>query len=321
MGPRGDDGNWALGERMRHMKRLSIQLDAKKGITLMEVLIAIGILAVGLSSVAALLPAGGSQAKKAVMADRAATLAENALADAVTVGLIRPAALSGGGSRIVLDPIGNPGLAGLAYRTLTDAGVYGGGGAVSSAVTQLFAQLRDDVLFNDPATEDSLPTNLLIEGTRGYLGRTSCLWAIESLDGTAIAGGQQARLSVVLFHERDVTSAGAMQLNGTVDQTGEISVSALPSGLSLKQVFRPGTVVLRNVPNSAQSPSLYVLRAAPAASTLSVYSIVDDTRLWAPTATPVDVTILVGSVGVAQRIVTLEGNSEYSWPGARRVTP
>ena len=315
------------------MKRLPIQLDAKKGITLMEVLIAIGILAVGLSSVAALLPAGGSQAKKAVMADRAATLAENALADAMTAGLIRPAVLFDPllvgpptAARVVIDPLGNPSLTGVTYATFTTGGIFGSGTAVPGSVRNLFGQLRDDVLFNDPATADSLPTNLLIEGSRGYLGRTSCLWAIESLDGTTITGGQQARLSVVLFHERDVTSPGSTVFNGggtaEIDSNGLITWSgSLPSGLSVKQIFRPGTVVLRNVPNNNQSPSLYVLRAAPAASTSSVYTIVDDTRLWAPTATPVDVTILLGSVGLAQRIVTLEGNSEYSWPGARRVTP
>ena len=72
------------------MRYTKIQPDDRNGITLMEVLIAIGILAVGLSSVAALLPAAGSQAKKAVIADRAASMAENALADAVTVGLTKP---------------------------------------------------------------------------------------------------------------------------------------------------------------------------------------------------------------------------------------
>lgn len=284
----------------------------------MEVLIAIGILAVGLSSVAALLPAGGSQAKKAVTADRAATLAENALADAVTAGLTRPAALTNVSSRVFLDPFGDSALPGLTYSRLTKAGIYGGGTPVDPVVMRSFGQLRDDLIYKAPVTDDALPTNLLVDGTRGFLGRTSCLWVIESLDGIPIAGGRQARLSVVLFHERDVTSAAAMRLNGTVDETGVISVSALPIGLSLKQVFRPGTVVLRNVPNN-QSPALYVLRAAPAASPLSVYTIVDDTRLWGPSGTPV--TILVGSVGLAQRIVTLEGNSEYSWPGARRVTP
>jgi len=310
------------------MKRLPIQLDAKKGITLMEVLIAIGILAVGLSSVAALLPAGGSQAKKAVMADRAATLAENALADAVTAGLIRPDALTGGGSRIVLDPIGDPGLAGLTYRSLTVAGVYGGGGAVSSAVPQLFGQSRDDLIFNDPATEDALPTNLLVEGTRGYLGRTSCLWAIESLTAGSIVAGRQARLSVVLFHEREVTSPGSAVFNGggtaEIDSNGLITWSgSLPSGLSVKQVFRPGTVVLRHTPESVAAPAFYVLRAAPENASGGVYAIADDRRLTEPPTSPgpMYISVLVGSVGLAQRIVTLEGNSEYSWPGARRVTP
>ena len=317
------------------MKRMPIQVDAKKGITLMEVLIAIGILAVGLSSVAALLPAGGSQAKKAVMADRAATLAENALADAVTVGLIRPAVLFDPllvgpptAARVVIDPLGNPSLTGVTYATFTTGGIFGSNTAVPGSVRNLFGQLRDDVLFNDPATADALPTNLLVEGTRGYLGRTSCLWAIESLDGTTITGGQQARLSVVLFHERDVTSPGSTVFNGggtaEIDSNGLITWSgSLPSGLSVKQVFRPGTVVLRHTPESVAAPAFYVLRAAPENASGGVYAIADDRRLTEPPASPgpMYISVLVGSVGLAQRIVTLEGNSEYSWPGARRVTP
>ena len=102
------------------MRHTHIQLDDRNGITLMEVLIAIGILAVGLSSVAALLPAAGSQAKKAVIADRAASMAENALADAITIGLTRPAAWTGGGSRIVFDPLGDPSISGLTYRNTTN---------------------------------------------------------------------------------------------------------------------------------------------------------------------------------------------------------
>lgn len=312
----------------------------------MEVLIAIGILAVGLSSVAALLPAGGSQAKKAVMADRASSLAANALSDAMTAGIARPASLVFPGgipqTRIVIDPMGNPGLSedtnnngqleggedlnsntildGLVFCNLQDEGVFGGGAAVSGSVRNLFGQSRDDIIFNDPATEDALPTNLLIDGTRGFLGRTSCLWAIESLDGNAISGGDMARLSVVLFHERDVSSASARALSGTINDSGVITVT-LPSGRSLKDVFRPGTVVQRNTPNNSAAPSLYVLRAAPAASASSVYAITDDSRLNAPTATPENVTVLLDSVGLAQQFVTLEGNSEYALPAERRMTP
>ena len=289
----------------------------------MEVLIAIGILAVGLSSVAALLPAGGSQAKKAVMADRASNLAANALADAITAGLTRPAALSATAARVVIDPLGNSGLTGMTYATFKTGGVFGSGAAVlGSAVPKLFGQSRDDLIFNDPATDDALPTNLLIDGTRGFLGRTSCLWMIEKTDGTsgAIEGGDMARLSVVLFHERDVSSASAMALGGTIDDSGVITVT-LPSGRSLKDVFRPGTVVLRDAPNAPEAPSFYVLRAAPAASANSVYAITDDSRLNAPTATPENVTVLLDSLGLAQQFVTLEGNSEYALPAERRMTP
>ena len=310
------------------MKQATIQSAARDGITLMEVLIAIGILAVGLSSVAALLPAGGSQAKKAVMADRASSLAANALSDATTAGIARPDALSTTAARVVIDPLGDPGLTGMTYATFKTGGVFGSGAAVSGSVRNLFGQSRDDVIFNDPATDDALPTNLLIDGTRGFLGRTSCLWAVESLDGSAISGGDMARLSVVLFHERDVSSASAMAFTGggtaEIDVNGLITwTGSLPGGRSVKDVFQPGVVVIRHVPESNAAPSFYVLRAAPENISGGVYAIADDYRLWKP-ATPgatMYLTVLLDSVGLAQQFVTLEGNSEYALPAARRMTP
>ena len=315
------------------MKRATIQSAVRDGITLMEVLIAIGILAVGLSSVAALLPAGGSQAKKAVMADRASSLAANALSDAMTAGIARPTVLFDPlllgpptAARVVIDPLGDPGLAGTTYATFKTGGVFGSGTAVSNSVRNLFGQSRDDIIFNDPATDDALPTNLLIDGARGFLGRTSCLWAIESLDGSAFSGGDMARLSVVLFHERDVSSASAMAFTGggtaEIDANGLITwTGSLPGGRSVKDAFRPGTVVLRDAPNVPEAPSLYVLRAAPAVSANSVYAITDDSRLNAPPGTTENVTVLLDSVGLAQEFVTLEGDSEYALPAARRMTP
>ncbi|MFM7519361.1 MAG: hypothetical protein ACKO9B_02695, partial [Planctomycetota bacterium] len=49
----------------------------------------IGILAVGLTSVVALVPAGRSQASRGIIYDRATTMATNALADAITAGFTR----------------------------------------------------------------------------------------------------------------------------------------------------------------------------------------------------------------------------------------
>lgn len=71
------------------MDRAPLPSAARRGITLMEVLISIGILAVGLTSVVALVPAGKSQAARSVTLDRAASMATNALADAVSAGFTR----------------------------------------------------------------------------------------------------------------------------------------------------------------------------------------------------------------------------------------
>jgi type II secretory pathway pseudopilin PulG len=66
----------------------------RAGITLLEVLISIGILAIGLSSLVALMPAARSQAERAFVLNHAGVLAANALADAATFGLLRADALT-----------------------------------------------------------------------------------------------------------------------------------------------------------------------------------------------------------------------------------
>lgn len=64
-----------------------------KGITLLEVLISMGILAVGLVSVLALIPAGGTFLRKASVDDRAAALIPNAFATMKAAGLFNEDAL------------------------------------------------------------------------------------------------------------------------------------------------------------------------------------------------------------------------------------
>ena len=63
----------------------------RRGISLLEVLISMGILTVGLVSVLSMIPAGRSQTMKANAYDRGTTLAANAAADLINRGLIRPA--------------------------------------------------------------------------------------------------------------------------------------------------------------------------------------------------------------------------------------
>ena len=84
--------------------------DDRRGISLLEVLIAIGILSVGLVSVLALIPAGRAQTSKASALDRTALLAMNGAADFVARGFARPAGWttpSPATNFIVFDPLGS----------------------------------------------------------------------------------------------------------------------------------------------------------------------------------------------------------------------
>lgn len=287
----------------------------------MEVLIAIGIFAIGLTSVASLLPAGGSQARKAIISDRAANLAENALADAVTIGLTRPASLiqlTGtiaitGTTRVVIDPLGGLGLTGVLDGGLRTTGVLGSGIAASPAAASLFGRGRDDIVYGKPATEDAPPTNAVLDGARGFDGRTSCLWAIESIDSASLAAGRLARLSAVVFHDRDPS---LRTVSGTLTSSGEISLTP-PSGRTIREVLRSGTVLVVPPTGGLQGQSvLFTLRSAsPTAAGTGAYGVFDRQ----PPAGAC--TVLLDSVGLAQAIVALEGVGPFSSPAPREVVP
>ena len=76
----------------------SVQQERQRGITLLEVLISIGILAIGLVSTLALLPAGGAYLKKAGTDNRAAALIHNAVNTMRASGLFKENAIYWGES-------------------------------------------------------------------------------------------------------------------------------------------------------------------------------------------------------------------------------
>lgn len=72
------------------------------GMTLLEVLIACGILVVGLASVAAILPAAASLLGEAATVDRASALAANASSDLVGRGVLKSSLFAGGIKTVVI---------------------------------------------------------------------------------------------------------------------------------------------------------------------------------------------------------------------------
>jgi type II secretory pathway pseudopilin PulG len=73
-----------------------------RGMTLLEVLVACGILVVGLASVAAILPAAASLLADAATVDRSAALAANAAADLVGRGVLKASSFPAGIKTIVI---------------------------------------------------------------------------------------------------------------------------------------------------------------------------------------------------------------------------
>jgi len=84
---------------MKKVSHVPPPAGSRAGFSLLEVLVACGILVIGLTSIAAILPAASSRLAEATAEDRAGTLAANAYAEAVARGLLSsdifPASSSG----------------------------------------------------------------------------------------------------------------------------------------------------------------------------------------------------------------------------------
>jgi type II secretory pathway pseudopilin PulG len=219
-----------------------------RGITLMEVLISIGILAIGLSSVVAILPAARSQAARAVILDRAAGLAANALADAATFGLLRTDSLTvipTPATPVVVDPAFGPSaLTNTVSGSLRNcgifstgmAGTFGNAAAAPAAFHRLFTQSRDDIIVDGTSTPDDPPLEKFADGVRSFEGRMSCLLSLMS--GTAL--GVPGRLSVVVFHGRDLA---AQTIDGTVTNFQAAIPAAAIKGRTFRDLVKPGVVL------------------------------------------------------------------------------
>jgi type II secretory pathway pseudopilin PulG len=242
----------------------------RRGITLLEVLISLGILAVGLTSVLSLIPAGRSFAARGASADQAANMSENAIADAITFGLTKIDSLTsmaGGAapaSPIIIDPAGaassgtwaawTSGTIQTAY--LEAAGTYSGTSAASSArrtgaAGSYFQESRDGIVYAAPQTEDDFPANEFFGGVRAYDGRNSWIAMLTKATSGTFAPNDRATLTIITFTGRElglIPSAGSM--TPTVFVTSPIESLTWTAGATLvpgrenKDVVRPGAYFL-----------------------------------------------------------------------------
>ncbi len=285
---------------------------SRRGITLLEVLISIGILAVGLSSVVALLPAAKSQATRSVVLDRASGLAANVLADAATFGLLREGSLSQTpdpalNQIAIIDPVvtasyASPAMpaATLVQPVLRNAGIFSRSTTANAPADyhRLFTEGRDDVLLGDPPTPDDLPTHFFVDGARAYEARMTALLAMKP---PASAPGH-GTLSVVVFHNRDVSQP---MVEGTL-QGVELTIPAakLTSGRTFREFVRPGVVIYAG-------GRFHQIMSAAIQDTTPPQQAYVTTSTGATFATSTPMVLFPDSVGLAERPYTPEVNGAF----------
>jgi prepilin-type N-terminal cleavage/methylation domain-containing protein len=279
------------------------QRPSRRGITLLEVLIAIGILAIGLSSVVSLVPAGRSQAARAVLLDRAAALAANVLADAATCGLLREGVLTAPlnpGTVIVVDPAATASYLPAAVEgRIRGAGIFSGTSTLPAdqRAAELLLRATDDVLVADPPTPDDVPFHLLVNGSRAFQGRMTALVALAP----HVDAWRPGRLSAVVFHNRDAEPT-TLAISGTLNNF-ELSLAALPAGRTFRDIVKPGSVIFAG----GRFHQIVSANAPPGATTALV-----TLSTGATLAGTHAVAFLPDSVGLAERMYTTETGGAFA---------
>lgn len=188
------------------------------GITLLEVLISCGLLTIGLSTIAALLPAAGSRLTQATTEDRAALLLSNAAAEIFSRGIAAADSFPDPASAASTLAFGKvverlPTFGGLpAGRTASDFFA-----APSAIARKRFGSWRtfvlEDVVAYQPSAYANTPSNVFSSDAAGMgprAFRDGLCWGATLAPRTLpVAPGVKADLSIVIFKRWEAGAAGS----------------------------------------------------------------------------------------------------------------
>lgn len=169
--------------------------------TLLEVLVALGILAAGLASVAALMSAATTRLADATAIDRAGTLAANAQADLRTRGLLSVTAFPA--NTVISASTGRVLVIGDVFPAPFSSGTLKFTGTAASAIpTGTFS--KSSIVI--PATTLTLQDDVRLSGTTNTLfsnldGISCGVTVVPTITGTVVAG-TPVRVGVVVFKQQ-----------------------------------------------------------------------------------------------------------------------
>jgi len=260
---------------------------SRGGFSLLEVLVACGILVIGLTSIAAILPAASSRLAEATAEDRAGTLAANAYAEAVARGLLSSD----------LFPASSSGTTCVVFgRVLTINGtstsIPGGKVALASGTTVsgtvLFTRidqargfvLEDDLTYSIPTTGETPNNSFLNGGTGPREYKDGVCWG-GMLTPTVLTGtvgpGSVATLSLAVFKK-----SGDMQSLTLTPTSGLYAV--VPADAQTRKKYAKGCSYLLVLPTGA-APTWQRINASWTTVTGSTFLTFTGTQSF-PAGTP-----------------------------------
>jgi Tfp pilus assembly protein PilV len=230
----------------------------RDGITLLEVLVACGILVVGLAGIAAVLPAAGSRLAQAKLEDRAGAAAANAYAEIVNRDLIAVDLFGSGTTKACVFGQTLPTLA----TTVTASNFI-----VSATSTVLQTridstrgfQVEDDLVYKSPTTADT-PNNSFMNGVVGPREYRSgvCWGAMLAPPHYPAAAGGVATLSIAVFKKPG--NSKLLTLTGTPEPMFQYTTGAgngIADEADRKQ-FLTGCSSVLALPKTASTPPVWV---------------------------------------------------------------
>jgi Prokaryotic N-terminal methylation motif len=310
---------------------------SRRGITLLEVLISIGILAIGLTCVLGLIVAGRTSAARSIVYDQIGTVTENARADALTLGLTRLDALTSptGGDcpapPLIFDPIGLaagvwPAASGLHPAVLRAAGPLSAPDTASAQprafpIAGYAFETRDDLASTAPSNDDDLPRNQFTAGVRSFYGRTTWLALLTHPFTTPLEPSQQATLTIIVCHKREPgvmpPPAGVLppDLRLKAADRLEWSTGTLVAGRADKEVVRvgawlllAGTTVDPVVPPKVHRLVQADLDRAGGGATVAF----EGNPRFDATTLPRNAYLLPDAISATEYTVTMQGADEYA---------
>ena len=196
-----------------------------RGISILEVLISIFIVAVGLLGVLSMLPIGHMFAQNAIRSDQASALAEKGFNDVMLRGWLSNLALD---EPVAVDPLGGTGNLGGSSLKRDNAGI-------SVAMAREIFIGTDDVSYTEPDKLGDQPQVVYItmpdptggavpvNRKRGYVGRYSYLVTVVPQG----AGSKLAKVSVAVFFKRDLSNEVAVSATGIGGSDVELAATDL----------------------------------------------------------------------------------------------